>query len=186
VARQGRGDPRRGIDAIAEPAARSGCREGVGRKRIARRPPGDTTMQTDRTPRSALLPLAAVAAILSTACGSASNPPPSAGATAPSTARPAPSAAPGGVVPGALLAVGVNGETDLRILGSAVGRPVMRMPAGTPDQAWGHILNVTPDGDRTRVQNLIFGEGGGRELVLDGRWALPTVGLDPVPGGRSL
>ena len=143
-------------------------------------------MQTDRTPRSALLTLAAVAAILSTACGTASNPPPSTGATAPSTARPAPSAAPGGVVPGALLVVGVAGEKDLRIIESAVGRPVMRMPAGAPDQAWGHILNVTPDGDRTRVQNLIFGEGGGRELVLDGRWALPTVGLDPVPGGRPL
>ena len=143
-------------------------------------------MQTDRSPRFALLTVAAVAAILSTACGTASNPAPPAGATTPSTARPAPSAAPSGVVPGALLAVGLAGEKDLRIIESNVGRPVMRMPIGAPDQAWGHILNVTPDGERTRVQNLIFGEDGGRELVLDGRWSLPTVGLDPVPGGRSL
>ena len=143
-------------------------------------------MQTDRSPRFALLTVAAVAAILSTACGTASNPARTAGATAPSTARPAPSAAPGGVVPGALLAVGVAGETDLRIIESTVGRPVMRMPIGAPDRAWGHILNVTPDGDRTRVQNLILGEDSGRELVIEGRWRLPTVGLDPVPGGRSL
>jgi hypothetical protein len=143
-------------------------------------------MQTQRSPRFALLTVAAVAAILSTACGTASNPAPTAGSTTPSTARPAPSAAPGGGVPGALLAVGLAGEKDLRIIESEVGQPVLRMPNGAPDKAWGHILNVKQDGDRTRVQNLIFGEDGGRELVLEGRWNLPTVGLDPAPVGRSL
>ena len=143
-------------------------------------------MQTQRSPRFALLTVAAVAAILSTACGTASNPAPTAGSTTPSTARPAPSAAPGGGVPGALLAVGLAGEKDLRIIESEVGQPVLRMPNGAPDKAWGHILNVKHDGDRTRVQNLIFGEDGGRELVLEGRWNLPTVGLDPAPVGRSL
>ena len=62
----------------------------------------------------------------------------------------------------------------------------MTMPIGAPDASWGHILTVTPDANGTRVQNLTFGEDTGREIVLDGRWQLPTIGRDPVPAGRSL
>jgi hypothetical protein len=145
-------------------------------------------MQTDRSPRSVLLTLAAVAALVASACNATGKTAPTGGpaSVAPSTARPAPSAAPGGVVPGVLLAVGRAGETDLRIIESRVGEAVMTMPNGAPDASWGHILNVGPDGNGTRVQNLIFGENSGREIVLDGRWQLPTIGSDPVPAGRSL
>ena len=106
-------------------------------------------MQTDRSPRSTILTLAAVAALVASACSTSGKPAPSDGPSSvvPSTARPAPSAAPDGVLPGVLLAVGRAGETDLRIVESRVGQSVMTMPIGAPDASWGHILNVTPDGN---------------------------------------
>ena len=135
------------------------------------------------------IPTIVTAAVLVAGCSSASNPSPAAGspATPPVTsARPAASAAPVDVVPGALLAVGRAGESDLEVIEAPVGQPVLEMPVGVPDASWRHIFNVRPEGSKTRLQNLVFGEDTGRELVLDGRWLLPTVGLEAVPAGRSL
>lgn len=98
----------------------------------------------------------------------------------------APSVAPGGVVPGALLVVGRSGDPDLEVIESPAGKRALGMQAGVPDASWGHMFVAHPVGNVTRVQNVAFGDSTGPQIVLDGTWSLPRVGLEPVQSGRSL
>ncbi|HEY7970139.1 MAG TPA: hypothetical protein VID95_09095 [Candidatus Limnocylindrales bacterium] len=86
----------------------------------------------------------------------------------------------------ALLAVGRSGAKDLEVIEATSGHSFLRLPAGAPDASWGHVLSTSTAGGSTTVRTLVVEEtADARELRIDGDWQLPTVGLDPVPAGRS-
>jgi hypothetical protein len=88
----------------------------------------------------------------------------------------------------AWLLVGRAGEPDLRLLLSTTGEIGFDIPTGAPKPRWSWVATATPDGpDGTIVRDTIIQPGfGGPELRVTGAWQLPTIGLDPVPVGRSL
>jgi hypothetical protein len=87
----------------------------------------------------------------------------------------------------AWLLVGRPGEPDLQLILSTTGEVGLDVPAGAPRNHWDRVVTVTPDGATTIVRDVIVQPGfGGPELRVAGNWQLPTVGLDPVPVGRSL
>lgn len=87
----------------------------------------------------------------------------------------------------AWLLVGRPGRPDLQLMLSTTGEIGLDIPDGTPRSTWDRVVTATPDGDATIVRDLVVQPGfGGPELRVAGRWQLPTVGLDPVPVGRSL
>jgi hypothetical protein len=84
------------------------------------------------------------------------------------------------------LIVGRSGETGLRVIVDRTLETVVELPIGIPDASWGHVLTATPGSTTTHLEDvavLTGDDGDGRDL--DGRWRLPTVGLDPIPVGRS-
>jgi hypothetical protein len=86
----------------------------------------------------------------------------------------------------ALLGVGRSGSADLEVIEATSGHSFLRLPVGAPDASWGHVLSTSTAGDSTIVRTLVVEEtADARELRIDGNWQLPTVGLDPVPAGRS-
>jgi hypothetical protein len=118
--------------------------------------------------------------------GVASSPRPSAaGATS------APSAPPAAANPligsrDAWLVVGRRGETDLEVIQASTAEHQFTLPAGVPDDRWGHLFSAVSDGARTTVTHLVVQPGfGGPETVIEGSWRLPTIGLDPTPVGVS-
>jgi hypothetical protein len=111
-------------------------------------------------------------------------PPASAG---PRTSAPASESVSAGV-PKAWLLVGRVGEPDLHLVMAATGEiDQMAVPDGTPATDWWRVVSANVVGGQTVVRDDIVQPGlGGAELRVAGRWRLPTVGLDPVPTGRSL
>jgi hypothetical protein len=91
--------------------------------------------------------------------------------------------------PEAWLLVGRRGEADLHLVFAKNGKVVMNLPAGSPrsSSTWDRVMTATTDGPTTIVRDTGVESGGGDpELRIDGHWRLPTVGLDPIPAGRSL
>jgi hypothetical protein len=88
----------------------------------------------------------------------------------------------------AWLLVGRTGEPDLQLLLSTTGEGGFDIPSGAPKPRWTWVATTAPDGpDSTIVRDTIIQPGfGGPELRVAGSWRLPTIGLDPVPAGRSL
>jgi hypothetical protein len=87
----------------------------------------------------------------------------------------------------AWLLLGRRSEPDLQLVLSTTGEVGLDIPAGTPRATWERVVTATGDGDTTIVRDLVVQPGfGGPELRVPGRWQLPTVGLDPIPAGRSL
>jgi hypothetical protein len=138
--------------------------------------------------------LIVIPALALMACApAAKQPPPSAAAPAgpgASTGVPpaaTPSRAP--IIPAAanaLIAVGRTGAPDLEVLEANSGHSFLTLPLGAPDPTWGHVLSTSRDGKSTIVRNDVLEDtGSSRELRLDGEWRLPTIGQDPIPGGRS-
>ena len=86
----------------------------------------------------------------------------------------------------ALLGVGRSGSADLEVIEATSGHSFLRLPVGAPDASWGHVLSTSTAGGSTIIRTLVVEEtADARELRIDGDWHLPTVGLDPVPAGRS-
>ena len=101
------------------------------------------------------------------------------------TASPLPGAP--GDAAGAWLLVGRRGEPDLHLVLSTTGELGMDVPSGSPRPAWDRIVTATAAGPATIVRDEVVQPGfGGPELRIDGHWRLPTIGLDPIPAGRSL
>jgi hypothetical protein len=102
---------------------------------------------------------------------------------APATASsPAPSASAGD----AWLIVSNQGDPELRVILDSTLEEQTTVPYGAPDATWGYVLTATPGERTTRIQNVVIQPGfGGSTQEIDGRWVLPTVGLDPVPVGVS-
>ena len=143
-------------------------------------------MRTNPPPRVLLVGLT----VLSVVACSAAAPTPGAASPAP-TARPASASAPPAVsdgVPNAWLLVGRPDEPDLHLVEAATGEVQdMAIPDGTPATNWRRVVSARIDGGETIVRDDIVQPGlGGAELRVAGHWRLPTVGLDPVPAGRSL
>ncbi len=107
---------------------------------------------------------------------------PSPSATAPSISTPAPTAASGD----AWLLVGRAGEPDLKVILDSTLEEQIGVPVGVPGDLWGNVFTATPGPTSTVVRNVVIQPGyGGDGQTIDGRWVLPTIGLDPVPVGLS-
>lgn len=87
----------------------------------------------------------------------------------------------------AWLVVGRPGEAGLRVIRASSGEQDYVLPVGIPDPTWRTIRTVTPGDPTSRIEDIVVQPGmdAWRELTLDGAWRLPTVGLDPLPGGIS-
>ncbi len=86
----------------------------------------------------------------------------------------------------ALLGVGRSGAADLEVIEATSGHSFLHLPVGAPDASWGHVLSTSSANGSTVVRTLVVEEtADAREVRIDGEWRLPTVGLDPVPAGRS-
>ncbi len=133
-------------------------------------------------------------ALILTGCQAAASPeslppaPVSPGPTSGATSSARPSAP--GVDPElskAWLLVGRPGQADLQLMLSTTGEVGLDIPNGAPRATWARVVTATPDGTATIVRDVVVQPGlGGPELRVPGNWQLPTIGLDPVPAGRSL
>jgi len=115
----------------------------------------------------------------------------SASSTAPLSARPTDPPTPHSAGPEAAaqawLLVGRRGESDLSLILSTTGEVGLGVPSGSPRSNWDRVVTAVPDGAATLVRDVIVQPGlGGPQVRIDGQWKLPTVGLDPLPTGRSL
>ncbi|HEX2755798.1 MAG TPA: hypothetical protein VHM48_10060 [Candidatus Limnocylindrales bacterium] len=144
-------------------------------------------MRTDPLPRLVLIGLTTLSII---ACSSAAMPPTPASPSSSSPSSPSsPSSMPGTSEEPAVawLLVGRRGEPDLHLVLATTGEVAMDIPDGSPRSHWDRIVTATADGAATIVRDIVVQPGfGGPELRIDGHWRLPTVGLDPIPAGRSL
>ncbi|HEY3163685.1 MAG TPA: hypothetical protein VGJ71_04960 [Candidatus Limnocylindrales bacterium] len=145
------------------------------------------------------LVLLGIASIAIVACGpsATATPRPTASASPPGSSTgpagspstpPSPAASTSGQVPKAWLLVGRAGQPRLELVMAETGEvQEMTVPDGAPADLWHRVVTATPDGSSTIVRDEIVQPGnGGPELSLTGTWSLPTVGLDPLPVGRSL
>lgn len=124
-----------------------------------------------------------VAALVVAACASPSAP---AFSSAPVSPAPSLSAAPAAAAGDAWLIVSRATEATLRVILDSTLEEITELPVGVPDATWGHVLTATPGDETTVVHNLVVQPGfGGSTQEIDGRWRLPTVGLDPIPQGVS-
>jgi hypothetical protein len=77
-------------------------------------------------------------------------------------------------------------DPDLRVMLDATLEDIYELPVGVPNETWGSIVTATPGERTTVVERLIVQPGFDRwTQEIDGRWVLPTVGLDPIPVGVS-
>lgn len=84
------------------------------------------------------------------------------------------------------LLVGRKGEMDLTVLLDRTLEEQIQVPIGVPGEQWGDVYTATPGANSTFVQNVVIQPGyGGEGQTIDGRWVLPTIGLEPVPVGVS-
>jgi hypothetical protein len=142
-------------------------------------------MRTDPLPRLLLTGLAILSLV---GCSTAATPN---AASHPPTATPASAPASVAIEAGVLnawLLVGRPDQPDLHLVDAATGEvEEMAIPDGTPATDWRRVVSARVDGAETVVRDDIVQPGlGGAELRVAGHWRLPTVGLDPVPAGRSL
>jgi hypothetical protein len=148
---------------------------------------GTVPMPSARSPFRWLPVLGLVALV---GCSTASSP-----SSPDGTAAPAPSVAPSadataqpsqaGAGDAWLIVSGVS-EPTLRVILDSTLEDIFELPVGAPDDTWGHILTATPGERTTRIHDLVVQPGfGGSTQDVDGRWRLPTVGLDPIPRGVS-
>lgn len=141
--------------------------------------------------RSLSRSLAVLGAVTLAACSTPSTSPssaPSAASAAPATPAPSPTTAqPSQAGAGdAWLIVSDATEPTLRVILDSTLEEDYELPVGAPDATWGHILTATPSERTTRIHNLVVQPGfGGSTQDIDGRWRLPTIGLDPIPRGVS-
>jgi hypothetical protein len=146
-------------------------------------------MRTDPLPRLILVGLATLSVIGCSTAATAPSPAISHPTTTPTapTAASAPASAATADDAKAWLLVGRRGEPDLQLILSTTGEVQMDLPAGSPRSIWDHVATATADGTGTIVRDVIVQPDlPGPELRLDGHWQLPTVGLDPIPAGRSI
>ncbi len=102
--------------------------------------------------------------------------------TLPSVAPATPTAGPGY----AWIIVGRAGEESVRVVLDSTLEEQYELPVGVPDATWGRLLAATSGERTTLVQHIVVQpELPGPEREIDGRWRVPTVGLDPVPVGVS-
>jgi hypothetical protein len=106
-----------------------------------------------------------------------------------SSASQGPGAAAGSGVPEVWLLTGRAGEAGLHLVLASTGQSTMALPTGSPRSAssWDHVMTATEDGNATVVRDSVIEPGAeGPQVRIAGHWQLPTIGLDPIPAGRSL
>ncbi len=142
--------------------------------------------------RASLRWLAPIAALVVVACSSPAAPAspasasPAAPSPAPASPAPSPTAAPSAAAGDAWLIVSDAKSPTLKVILDSTLEEITELPVGAPDSTWGHVLTATPGDGTTIIHNLVVQPGfGGSTQEIDGRWRLPTVGLDPIPQGLS-
>ncbi len=138
-----------------------------------------------------LIATVATAALVASCSGVAAPAAPSTPTQAAASAGAATSAPPGGswpaTVPDAWLVVGRPAQPNLDVIEASTAESLMQLPPVVPDLTWGHLLEATPEGDRTVVRRLDIASGvDDARIVLDGHWRLPTIGSDPASVGLSV
>lgn len=126
----------------------------------------------------------ALIALIAGACSGATT----AGGTAAGRLAPVVSPPGGATLPVARLLVGRSGAAGLEVVATTgAGGQVEAVPLGAPrTDDWRRVVATVPDGARTKVVELGSGAGsGGPVSSIEGLWALPTIGPDPVPSGVS-
>ena len=104
------------------------------------------------------------------------------------SASPVPSATPAAQAEAgdAWLVVSDIDDPDLRVTLDGTLEDIYELPVGVPNETWGSIVTATPAERTTVIERLIVQPGFDRwTQEIDGRWILPTVGLDPIPVGVS-
>lgn len=143
--------------------------------------------------RSLIRSLAVLGASFLAACSASGASPssaPSATSAAPTAPAQSPSSAPtaqpSAGAGDAWLIVSDSTKPTLRVILDSTLEDIFELPVGAPDDTWRHVLTATPGDTTTRIHNLVVQPGfGGSTQDINGRWQLPTVGLDPIPGGVS-
>lgn len=88
--------------------------------------------------------------------------------------------------PDAWLAVGRAGSDGLVVILASSAEQMLEMPIGIHNQNWSRLVSTSVTGDTTTLTENVVQLGlGGPQLVIDGRWKLPTIGDDPNPVGIS-
>jgi len=149
-----------------------------------------------RTPSLIPVALVSVAILLAAACDASAARPSSAALPSASPAGGAGPSSPGGAAnpagggaPEVWLLAGRAGEAGLHLVLASTGESAMDLPAGSPRSTsdWEHMMTATVDGDATVVRDSVIESGSeGPQVRIDGHWRLPTIGLDPIPAGRSV
>jgi hypothetical protein len=149
-----------------------------------------------RIPSATPLALVSVAILVAAACNGSASRPSSAAIPSTPTADGAGSSSPGGAAapagggaPEVWLLAGRPGEAGLHLVLASTGESAMDLPAGSPRSTsdWEHMMTATVDGDATVVRDsVIEAASEGPQVRIDGDWRLPTIGLDPIPAGRSI
>jgi hypothetical protein len=141
-------------------------------------------MNNDRPITRILVALAVVG--LAGCAGPAASAPPSTAGPAAAASSPTAATQPIAASRDAWLVVGRRGEAGFEVIQASTAENQYTLPSGVPDERWGHLFSAVSDGDRTTITHLAVQPGfGGPATVIEGRWRLPTIGLDPTPVGLS-
>jgi hypothetical protein len=141
-------------------------------------------------PVRAIRVIAVVVAFALVACtGKAPDNPAASGG--PATAATPPSASgpsepePVAVSDDAGLVLGRSGEQTLQLILSGSGQRIFPLPIGVPDRDWSALVSTDTTPTSTTIRDLRLPDLESSSQTIDGRWRLPTVGLDPTPVGLS-
>ena len=143
--------------------------------------------------KARFVPLVSAAIVLAACSATGSTTSRAPATVVPTTAPPvAPSPSPGASPAAtasagdAWLLVGRAGEADLRVILDSTLEEQIAVPVGVPGDQWGDVFTATPGPTSTLIRNVVIQPGyGGDGQTIDGRWVLPTIGVDPVPVGLS-
>jgi hypothetical protein len=142
----------------------------------------------------------AIAAAISVGACAASGPAATAGAPAATAGAPAatfgssPAASPDGrsaetMAPAssdAWLVVGRAGDPGLEVILASTREELYALPNGVPGERWGTIVTTATRDGETAVEHVtVQPDLPARSRAVEGAWALPTIGYDPLPVGVS-
>jgi hypothetical protein len=83
------------------------------------------------------------------------------------------------------LVLGRSGEQTLQLVLSGSGERIFAVPIGAPARNWSTLVSTDMTPTSTTIRDLRLPDFESSSQTIDGRWRLPTVGLDPTPVGVS-
>ena len=144
--------------------------------------------------RNRRLLAASMAAYLVVGCAGAASPPPTTTpASSPATPEPSTATRPAGLGfegRDAIVVAGLASKPGLMAVQASTGDLMASLPDGVPTgPAWGSLatVSVAANGATTTIADVIVQPDLPEEtsIELEGSWALPAIGNDPIPAGLS-